>query len=142
MATDQITQIITLLNDNWNAGTVAKPKIINVSDESMPRRRDLRQGDIIEIYEANYDYEIADIGAHATSDISLYTLDIKTARNRQRMLELLSETERIILENMKFPFSGTHLINPVRRVDLSSKMVKMHRITYDINLINAYRSIN
>ena len=54
---DIVGQLVTLLDDNWNADNVTKPKIQDVADSGKERHINIAISDKVLVYETSYDEE-------------------------------------------------------------------------------------
>jgi len=137
---EQITQLVTLLNGEWNADNVAKPDIEDITDESKESVIDLRQADKCLLYEVSYSEEWADLNCYGLRVEGIYSIDIRTIVGRTRLKDLFNEVKRILIANRHNPFTGIQHINPQARRDLSDRRKKIYRYVYDVALVNPYKS--
>lgn len=140
MSTNLLTQLETILKDNWNSGTVDEPVIMDIVKSGKERVIDLHQGDYILLYEVSNIEQLADLGGGRRKRTTAISLDIRTSDNRTRALDLYEESRRILMANRNFPFAGTNFIRPVGRKDLSNRRKGIWRYVYDIELLTLCES--
>jgi hypothetical protein len=95
------TAVTDLLRDNWNAGNVTKPAIVEVN---VPRnavlRFDLTKGDIIAIRSDPSSYNVQyRCGYNYYDERCIVIGEIHTKESRKRLYDLVAEVQRICEAN-------------------------------------------
>lgn len=132
MATDILSDLKTLLDNDWTAGntggrtpTVTKIYEVKRADFEMAGSKDH-----IFIYSNTSELKDNAAGGGSKEIIRNVTVDVRTMLTRDQVLLLVTEVERIIQANEVDPFSdGAYDIADVTdENDLSDKFVKLFRI--------------
>lgn len=124
--TDSADNIKTLLNNSWNSSNVPKPIIDLV--ETFKRIDLSGDQDVIVIYMTSGNVTPIGLGYGAEMRIQPVTIDIRTTKDKTRLLDLLSEVKRVIHANRRKSQNGIHdLIVYMQDTNLNNKTIKLWR---------------
>lgn len=137
MPVDAVSEIVSLLDTNWNSANTdsVKPLISAVYD--VKRIGGLTsKADSVLVYEGVSIITDADISGTSRNTETSVSIDLRSFTSRARLFKDLNEVDRILWANIlgTTNFDIIDLHNS-RRTDLSDRSRKLWRVVYDVKLI-------
>jgi len=146
---DPVTSVATLISSNWSgsgsnvASSVGStPAAIAASWEVG--KRNLKDGDIIRIYETSGGHDLLGIGKGVDKGTASIAIDISTATSRAKLRKLYSGVVSILqgakAGSVTKP-TGYASINILSRTDQSDKLRRWYRYVLNCEIIS-YEVVN
>ena len=139
LATEAIPLIQSILDTNWNRGNTnqRKPVIQDITtvDAGKGKRFNLGRSDAVFLYETAHGEEQPELFydfVHTRVNVSV---DIRTMEGRAQLEKMEDEVRRII--HLKRKGDGTNFDRLLykNRTDLSDRTKRLHRMTFQIEIV-------
>ena len=127
--TDAIEAIRSILDSNWNISP--KPSILDIAtlDVGEGKRTRLQDHDIIRIFETAHNEAQPELAFDFVNEHINLTIDIRTAKSRERLSELRDEVRRILHLVRKGDNATFDRVIFKTRTDLSDRSKRLFRYT-------------
>ena len=145
MATESIPIIQSVLNTNWNRSntTQRKPVVMDVAtvDSGRGKRFDLTSSDGIFLYETGHQEEQPELFYDFVNTRVNLTIDCRTSRGRSRLEKIEDELRRVIHLKRKGDATNYDRLLFKTRTDLSDRTKRMHRMTFQVEVVTLAEAI-
>ena len=123
----------------WNRGNTSqrKPVIMDITsiDPGRGKRFDLNNSDAVFLYETAHNEEQPDIFYDFVNTRINVTVDIRTVRGRDQLMEMEDEIRRIIHTQRLGDGQNFDRLLYKTRTDLSDRTKQLHRMTFQVEIV-------
>lgn len=137
--TETIPLLTGLLERDWNRANTdnIKPVIQDISDIGPERgkRLDFRKHDYVLIYETAHNEEAPELFYNFVTTRVNLTVDMRTDKGRDRLYKMENELRRVVHSNRKGDGANYDRLLFKVRTDLSDRTKRLHRFTFQIEVI-------
>ena len=141
---DPVETLVSLVDTNYSAGNDAttssagtnggtKPKI----DESWDLgKQNIKNVDLVRVYEIAGNHYPQAMGSGLDRGIWRISIDISTAKSRERLRQIYGEIVRVLRTLKNSPGTNYAYVKPVSRTDQTDKLRRWYRYVLDVELIS------
>ena len=141
---DPVTTLVSLVDTNYSTGTDAstsatgsnggtKPKI----DESWDLgKQNIKNVDLVRVYEIAGNHYPQAMGSGLDRGIWRISIDISTAKSRNRLRQIYGEIVRVLRTLKNSPGTNYAYVKPVSRTDQTDKLRRWYRYVLDVEIIS------
>lgn len=139
MPKESVDLIQSIFDDSWNRANTKqrKPVIMDITtlDPGRGKRFDLNRSDAIFLYETAHSEEQPDIFYDYVNSRINVTVDIRTVEGRTHLMKMEDEVRRIL--HLKRKGDGLNYDRLVykTRTDLSDRTKRLHRMTFQVEIV-------
>ena len=139
MATEAIPLLQSILDDNWNRSNTnqRKPVIqdITVATAGKGKRFDLGRSDAIFLYETAHSEEQPELFYDFVHTRKNVTVDARTMEGRSQLEKIEDEIRRVVHLKRKGDGENLDRLLYKTRTDLSDRTKKLHRMTFQVEIV-------
>ena len=138
MATESIELVQSLFDSGWNRGNSnqRKPVIQDITTvEPGGKRLDLARSDAIVLYETAHNEEQPEVFYDFVHTRINVTVDARTMEGRKQLMKMEDEIRRIVHTNRKGDGENFDRLLYKTRTDLSDRTKRLHRMTFQIEIV-------
>ena len=141
---DPVETLVSLVDTNYSAGNDAttssagtnggtKPKI----DESWDLgKQNIKNVDLVRVYEIAGNHYPQAMGSGLDRGIWRISIDISTAKSRERLRQIYGEIVRVLRTLKNSPGTNYAYVKPVSRTDQTDKLRRWYRYVLDVEIIS------
>lgn len=145
MATEAIPLVVSILDDNWNRANTdnIKPVVTDITtvDPERGKRIDLSRSDYVLLYETAHNEEAPELFYDFVNTRVNLTIDCRTSRGRSRLEKIEDELRRVIHLKRKGDATNYDRLLFKTRTDLSDRTKRMHRMTFQVEVVTLAEAI-
>jgi len=139
MATESVALMTSILSTNWNRGNTSQrtPVVMDITtlDPGRGKRFDLNRSDAVFVYETAHNEEQPEVFYDFVHTRINVTLDVRTVRGRDQLMEMEDEVRRIIHLKRKGDGLNMDRLLYKTRTDLSDRTKQLHRMTFQVEIV-------
>ena len=138
MALESIELIKKLFNDGWNRANTKqrKPTIQDITTvEPGGKRLDLSRSDAVVLYETAHNEEQPEVFYDFVHTRINVTVDVRTMEGRAQLSKMEDEVRRIVHANRKGDGENFDRLLYKTRTDLSDRTKRLHRMTFQVEIV-------
>jgi len=140
MPTESVALLQSILSTNWNRGNTSQrtPVVMDITvlDPGRGKRFDLNRNDAVFIYETAHNEEQPEVFYDFVHTRINVTLDIRTVRGREQLMEMEDEIRRIVHLKRKGDGANFDRLLYKTRTDLSDRTKQLFRMTFQVEIVN------
>ena len=145
MATEAIPLVVSILDDNWTRANTdnSKPGVTDITtgDPERVTRIDLSRSDYVLLYETAHNEEAPELFYDFVNTRVNLTIDCRTSRGRSRLEKIEDELRRVIHLKRKGDATNYDRLLFKTRTDLSDRTKRMHRMTFQVEVVTLAEAI-
>ena len=145
MATEAIPLVVSILDDNWTRANTdnIKPVVTDITtvDPERGKRIDLSRSDYVLLYETAHNEEAPELFYDFVNTRVNLTIDCRTSRGRSRLEKIEDELRRVIHLKRKGDATNYDRLLFKSRTDLSDRTKRMHRMTFQVEVVTLAEAI-
>ena len=145
MATEAIPLVVSILDDNWTRANTdnIKPVVTDITtvDPERGKRIDLSRSDYVLLYETAHNEEAPELFYDFVNTRVNLTIDCRTSRGRSRLEKIEDELRRVIHLKRKGDATNYARLLFKTRTDLSDRTKRMHRMTFQVEVVTLAEAI-
>ena len=139
MPKESVELMQSIFDDSWNRANTKqrKPVIMDITtlDPGRGKRFDLNRSDAIFLYETAHSEEQPDIFYDYVNSRINVTVDIRTVEGRTHLMKMEDEVGRILHLKRKGDGLNYDRIVYKTRTDLSDRTKRLHRMTFQVEIV-------
>ena len=139
MALESIELVKQVLSDNWNRGNTNQrtPIIEDITtvDAGRGKRLDLTNKDAILLYETVHDEEQPEVFYDFVNTRINITVDARTMNGREQLMKIEDEIRRVVHSKRKGDGTNFDRLLYKQRTDLSDRTKRLHRMTFQVEIV-------
>lgn len=139
MATEAIPLIKSILDTNWNRGNTnqRKPVIQDITtiDAGRGKRFDLGRSDAVFLYETAHSEEQPELFYDFVNTRKNVTVDARTMEGRAQLEKMEDEIRRVVHSKRKGDGENLDRLLYKTRTDLSDRTKRLHRMTFQVEIV-------
>jgi len=138
MAKESVELVQSLFDSAWNRGNTnqRKPVIQDITSvEPGGKRLDLARSDAIVLYETAHNEEQPEVFYDFVHTRINVTVDARTMEGRKQLMKMEDEIRRIVHLNRKGDGENFDRLLYKTRTDLSDRTKRLHRMTFQIEIV-------
>lgn len=138
MAKESVELVQSLFDSGWNRGNSnqRKPVIQDITTvEPGGKRLDLARSDAIVLYETAHNEEQPEVFYDFVHTRINVTVDARTMEGRKQLMKMEDEIRRIVHTNRKGDGENFDRLLYKTRTDLSDRTKRLHRMTFQIEIV-------
>jgi hypothetical protein len=138
MVKESVELIQSLFDSGWNRGNTnqRKPVIQDITSvEPGGKRLDLARSDAIVLYETAHNEEQPEVFYDFVHTRINVTVDARTMEGRKQLMKMEDEIRRIVHLNRKGDGENFDRLLYKTRTDLSDRTKRLHRMTFQIEIV-------
>ncbi len=139
MATEAIPLLKSILDTNWNRGNTnqRKPVIQDITtiDAGKGKRFDLGRSDAIFLYETAHSEEQPELFYDFVNTRKNVTVDARTMEGRAQLEKIEDEIRRVVHSKRKGDGENLDRLLYKTRTDLSDRTKRLHRMTFQVEIV-------
>jgi len=139
MPKESVELMVDIFDKTWNRSKTKqrKPVIMDITtlDPGRGKRFDLTRSDAIFLYETAHSEEQPDIFYDYVNTRVNVTVDIRTVEGREHLMAMENEVRRILHLKRKGDGLNYDRIVYKTRVDLSDRTKRLHRMTFQVEIV-------
>jgi len=138
MAKESVELVQSLFDSGWNRGNTnqRKPVIQDITSvEPGGKRLDLARSDAIVLYETAHNEEQPEVFYDFVHTRINVTVDARTMEGRKQLMKMEDEIRRIVHLNRKGDGENFDRLLYKTRTDLSDRTKRLHRMTFQIEIV-------
>ena len=139
MATEAIPLLKSILDTNWNRGNTnqRKPVIQDITtiDAGKGKRFDLGRSDAIFLYETAHSEEQPELFYDFVNTRKNVTVDARTMEGRAQLEKMEDEIRRVVHSKRKGDGENLDRLLYKTRTDLSDRTKRLHRMTFQVEIV-------
>tara|TARA_R100001015_G_scaffold19012_2_gene14128 strand:+ start:382 stop:822 length:441 start_codon:yes stop_codon:yes gene_type:complete len=139
MPKESVDLMQSIFDDSWNRANTKqrKPVIMDITtlDPGRGKRFDLNRSDAIFLYETAHSEEQPDIFYDYVNSRINVTVDIRTVEGRTHLMKMEDEVRRILHLKRKGDGLNYDRIVYKTRTDLSDRTKRLHRMTFQVEIV-------
>tara|TARA_R100000329_G_scaffold150204_2_gene142504 strand:- start:1038 stop:1478 length:441 start_codon:yes stop_codon:yes gene_type:complete len=139
MPKESVELMQSIFDDSWNRANTKqrKPVIMDITtlDPGRGKRFDLNRSDAIFLYETAHSEEQPDIFYDYVNSRINVTVDIRTVEGRTHLMKMEDEVRRILHLKRKGDGLNYDRIVYKTRTDLSDRTKRLHRMTFQVEIV-------
>ena len=145
MATEAIPLVVSILDDNWTRANTdnIKPVVTDITtvDPERGKRIDLSRSDYVLLYETAHNEEAPELFYDFVNTRVNLTIDCRTSRGRILLEKIEDELRRVIHLKRKGDATNYDRLLFKTRTDLSDRTKRMHRMTFQVEVVTLAEAI-
>jgi|TARA_R110002110_G_scaffold348756_1_gene559006 hypothetical protein len=145
MVTEAIPLVVSILDDNWTRANTdnIKPVVTDITtvDPERGKRIDLSRSDYVLLYETAHNEEAPELFYDFVNTRVNLTIDCRTSRGRSRLEKIEDELRRVIHLKRKGDATNYDRLLFKTRTDLSDRTKRMHRMTFQVEVVTLAEAI-
>ena len=138
MVKESVELVQSLFDSGWNRGNTnqRKPVIQDITSvEPGGKRLDLARSDAIVLYETAHNEEQPEVFYDFVHTRINVTVDARTMEGRKQLMKMEDEIRRIVHLNRKGDGENFDRLLYKTRTDLSDRTKRLHRMTFQIEIV-------
>jgi len=139
MPTESVALLQSILSTNWNRGNTSQrtPVVMDITslEPGRGKRFDLNRNDAVFIYETAHNEEQPEVFYDFVHTRINVTLDIRTVRGREQLMEMEDEIRRIVHLKRKGDAANFDRLLYKTRTDLSDRTKQLFRMTFQVEIV-------
>ena len=139
MPKESVELMQSIFDTNWNRSNTSqrKPVIMDITnlEPGRGKRFDLNRSDAVFLYETAHNEEQPDIFYDFVNTRINITVDIRTVRGREQLMEMEDELRRIMHLKRKGDGLNYDRLLYKTRTDLSDRTKQLHRMTFQVEIV-------
>jgi len=137
--TESLDVVIGLFQTEWNRANTSnvRPVVLDIADTSPERgkRLDLQRHDYVLCYETAHNEEQPEIFYDFVHTRINVTVDARTMEGRAQLSKMEDEIRRIVHANRKGDGANFDRLLYKTRTDLSDRTKRLHRMTFQVEIV-------
>ncbi len=139
MALESIELIKGIFSDNWNRANTSqrKPIIEDITtvEAGRGKRFDLTNKDAVYLYETVHNEEQPEVFYDFVHTRINVTVDARTMAGRSQLMKIEDEIRRIVHSKRKGDGANFDRLLYKQRTDLSDRTKRLHRMTFQVEIV-------
>ena len=139
MALESVELIKKILTDNWNRGNTTQrtPVVEDITtvEAGRGKRLDLTSKDGILLYETVHNEEQPEVFYDFVHTRINVTVDARTMQGRAHLMKMEDEVRRIVHSKRKGDGANFDRLLYKLRTDLSDRTKRLHRMTFQVEIV-------
>jgi len=145
MVTEAIPLVVSILDVYWSRANTdnIKPVVTDITtvDPERGKRIDLSRSDYVLLYETAHNEEAPELFYDFVNTRVNLTIDCRTSRGRSRLEKIEDELRRVIHLKRKGDATNYDRLLFKTRTDLSDRTKRMHRMTFQVEVVTLAEAI-
>tara|TARA_R100000808_G_C2078335_1_gene103142 strand:+ start:210 stop:668 length:459 start_codon:yes stop_codon:yes gene_type:complete len=141
---DPVSTVVSLINTNYATGTDASESVTGSNGGGKPTideswdlgKKNIKNIDLVRVYEIAGNHYAQAVGKGLDRGIWRISIDISTAKSRERLRQIYGEIVRVLRALKNSPGTNYAYVKPVSRVDQTDKLRRWYRYVLDVELIS------
>ena len=141
---DPVSTLVSLIDTNYATGTDASTSVTGSNGGTKPLideswdlgKRNIKSKDLVRIYEIAGNHYAQAVGNGLDRGIWRLSIDISTAKSRERLRQIYGEIVRVLRALKNSPGTNYAYVRPVSRVDHTDKLRRWFRYVLDVEIIS------
>ena len=141
---DPVSTVVSLINTNYATGTDASESVTGSNGGGKPTideswdlgKKNIKNIDLVRVYEIAGNHYAQAVGKGLDRGIWRISIDISTAKSRERLRQIYGEIVRVLRTLKNSPGTDYAYVKPIARVDQTDKLRRWYRYVLDVELIS------
>ena len=141
---DPVSTLVSLIDTNYATGTDASTSVTGSNGGTKPTideswdlgKTNIRSKDLVRVYEIAGNHYAQAVGNGLDRGIWRLSIDISTAKSRERLRQIYGEIVRVLRTLKNSPGTDYAYVRPTSRVDQTDKLRRWFRYVFDVELIS------
>ena len=141
---DPVSTVVSLINTNYATGTDASESVTGSNGGGKPTideswdlgKKNIKNIDLVRVYEIAGNHYAQAVGKGLDRGIWRISIDISTAKSRERLRQIYGEIVRVLRALKNSPGTNYAYVKPIARVDQTDKLRRWYRYVLDVELIS------
>jgi len=141
---DPVETLVSLVDTNYSAGDDATTASAGTNGGSKPTideswdlgKQNIKNVDLVRVYEIAGNHYPQTMGKGLDRGIWRISIDISTAKSRQRLRQIYGEIVRVLRTLKNSPGTNYAYVKPVSRTDQTDKLRRWYRYVLDVEIIS------
>jgi|TARA_R100000664_G_scaffold17088_1_gene25969 hypothetical protein len=141
---DPVSTVVSLIDTNYATGTDASESVTGSNGGGKPTideswdlgKKNIKNIDLVRVYEIAGNHYAQAVGKGLDRGIWRISIDISTAKSRERLRQIYGEIVRVLRALKNSPGTNYAYVKPVSRVDQTDKLRRWYRYVLDVELIS------
>ena len=132
---DPVSTVVSLIDTNYATGTDASESVTGSNGGGKPTideswdlgKKNIKNIDLVRVYEIAGNHYAQAVGKGLDRGIWRISIDISTAKSRERLRQIYGEIVRVLRALKNSPGTNYAYVKPVSRVDQTDKLRRWYR---------------
>jgi hypothetical protein len=141
---DPVSTVVSLIDTNYSTGNDATTSSAGTNGGTKPTideswdlgKTNIKNKDLVRVYEIAGNHYAQVVGKGLDRGIWRISIDISTAKSRERLRQIYGEIVRVLRTLKNSPGTDYAYVKPIARVDQTDKLRRWYRYVLDVELIS------
>ena len=141
---DPVSTVVSLIDTNYSTGNDATTSSAGTNGGTKPTideswdlgKTNIKNKDLVRVYEIAGNHYAQVVGKGLDRGIWRISIDISTAKSRERLRQIYGEIVRVLRALKNSPGTNYAYVRPVSRVDQTDKLRRWFRYVLDVEIIS------
>ena len=141
---DPVSTVVSLVDTNYSDGDDATTSSAGTNGGTKPTideswdlgKQNIKNVDLVRVYEIAGNHYPQAMGSGLDRGIWRISIDISTAKSRERLRQIYGEIVRVLRTLKNSPGTNYAYVKPVSRTDQTDKLRRWYRYVLDVELIS------